>query len=72
MNTESKKITFSFFFSLGLILVSFIVGQPDPPQAAGQIQAPGPDRLYILPEGGDIPLATPDGALGVQVQHRGG
>ena len=38
MNTESKKITFSFAVSMGLILASFIVGQPDPPQAAGQIK----------------------------------
>jgi len=45
MNTESKKITFSFFFSLGLILVSFIVGQPDPPLAAEQIQAPGQRQI---------------------------
>jgi len=30
---------------MGLILVSFIVGQPDPPQAAGQIQAPGQRQI---------------------------
>lgn len=45
MNTESKKISFSFFVSMGLILASLIVGQLDPPQGAGQIQAPGQRQI---------------------------